>query len=261
MGESIPMKDKNNHPGTLISQIEQHICTCILLIIFVLTPVFPALAQIEIASNEDMESEITANKDMNSTVMKVIQNVRQANAELADELIQIYENTKRFQDIEVALAEGYIPDPLNLCETAPMMGQPAFVGAMGIHYFRPDLLGVTETQPRVNGVGLHTDFRNPSILIYEPQEDGSMELVAIENLVFQKGWDNANPNKKPNFMGHDYFTMIDNPLTEVDEAHMFEPHYDLHMYLYRENPNGLFNPFNPAVNCDFHTANMGMDMN
>ena len=27
--------------------------------------------------------------------------------------------------------------------TAEMMGKPAELGAMGIHYFRPDLLGVT----------------------------------------------------------------------------------------------------------------------
>ena len=30
---------------------------------------------------------------------------------------------------------------------------------------------------------------------------------------------------------------------------MFEPHYDRHVWLYRENPNGVFTPFNPAVTC------------
>ena len=72
-----------------------------------------------------------------------------------------------------------------MCDTAAMMGRPASLGAMGIHYFRPDLLGITAPpSPRVNGVGTHTDFRRPSILIYEPQEDGAVELVAVENLVF-----------------------------------------------------------------------------
>ena len=75
----------------------------------------------------------------------------------------------------MALAEGYIRDPFNICDTAEMMGRPASYGAMGIHYFRPDLLGITAPpSPRVNGVGTHTDFRKPSILIYEPQADGSM---------------------------------------------------------------------------------------
>jgi len=58
---------------------------------------------------------------------------------------------------------------------------------MGVHYLRPDLLGVTAPpSPRVNGVGTHTDFRTPSILIYEPQADGSLELVAVENRVRRK---------------------------------------------------------------------------
>ena len=45
--------------------------------------------------------------------------------------------------MNVALAEGYLPDPMNLCDTVAMMGQPAALGVMGIHYFRPDLLGIT----------------------------------------------------------------------------------------------------------------------
>ena len=44
--------------------------------------------------------------------------------------------------------------------------------------------------------------------------------------------------------------MIDNPLTEVDEAHSFEPHYELHFWLYRENPHGMFSPFNPRATCE-----------
>ncbi|MGP1674052.1 MAG: hypothetical protein ACTS8Z_02415, partial [Candidatus Limnocylindrales bacterium] len=35
------------------------------------------------------------------------------------------------------------------------------------------------------------DFGNPAILIYEPQADGGMELVAVENLVFVAAWEAA----------------------------------------------------------------------
>src|SRR5688500_15726000 len=71
--------------------------------------------------------------------------------------------TERFRDVKVALAEGYIRDPFDLCDTAAMMGQPSALGAMGVHYFRPDLLGITAPpSPRVGGVGTHTDFRTPS---------------------------------------------------------------------------------------------------
>ena len=191
----------------------------------------------------------------NTTVAGIIEQTRETNPELAAEMVNIYEATKRFQDVETALAEGYIRDPFDLCDTSPMMGGPAFMGAMGVHYFRPDLLGITGAEPRVNGNGLHTDFLQPAILIYEPMEDGSLALVAVENLVFQEGWHAAGNETRPDFMGYEYFGMVDNPVTKADEAHKFEAHYDLHMWLYKANPHGLFTPFNPAVSCKYHEGN------
>jgi len=166
--------------------------------------------------------------------------------------------TARFQDVNVALAEGYIRDPFDLCDTAEMMGRPASLGAMGIHYFRPDLLGITAPpSPRVNGTGTHTDFLLPSILIYEPQEDGSLELVAVENLVFKASWRAAGHMEPPTFHGVPYDSMVDDPTTATDEAHMFEPHFDRHVWIYRNNPNGVFAPYNPAVSCAAHKGAQG----
>ncbi|HEU4498284.1 MAG TPA: hypothetical protein VFR60_03000 [Sphingomicrobium sp.] len=166
------------------------------------------------------------------------------------ELAAVRAATERFRDVNVALAEGYMRDPMNLCDTAPMMGRPAALGAMGVHYFRPDLLGISgPPNPRVDGSGTHTDFNNPAILIYEPQADGSLELVAVENLVFIKAWEAAGKKERPSFHGKSFDRMVDDPATAVDEAHMFEPHYDLHVWLYRDNPNGTFAQFNPNVSC------------
>jgi hypothetical protein len=168
-------------------------------------------------------------------------------------LAEVRSATERFQDVDVALAEGYIRDPFDLCDTAEMMGRPASQGAMGIHFFRPDLLGITAPpSPRVDGNGTHTDFRQPSILIYEPQADGSLQLVAVENLVFAAAWHAAGHAGPPTFHGVPYDSMKDDPDTAVDEAHMFAPHYDRHVWIYRDNPNGVFTPFNPAVSCAFH---------
>lgn len=168
--------------------------------------------------------------------------------------------TERFRDIVVALADGYVRDPMNICETAELIGQPAEYGAMGIHYFRPDLLEIAgPPSPRVDGTGTHTDFLKPAILIYEPQADGSLELVAVENLVFIKAWEAAGNTERPSFHGVAYDRMVDDPATEADEAHMFEPHYDLHVWLYRDNPRGQFAQFNPHVTCRHHaqeTAHM-----
>ena len=125
----------------------------------------------------------------------------------------------------------------------------------GVHYFRPDMLGITAPpNPRVNGNGTYTDFRAPAILIYEPQADGSMQLVAVENLVFQASWAAAGHSSPPTFHGVPYDNMQDDPATAADEAHNFEPHYDRHVWIYRENPAGVFNPLNPAVSCEHHGA-------
>ena len=163
--------------------------------------------------------------------------------------------TERLKDVNVALAEGYIRDPMNICETAEMLGRPAELGAMGVHYFRPDLLGITGVEPRVNGTGTHTDFLSPAVLIYEPQADGSLELVAIENLTFLEAWKAAGNKAAPAFLGVEYDMMADDPATaDLDEGHMFEPHYDLHVWLYRDNPNGMFTQLNPAATCEHHVA-------
>ena len=160
--------------------------------------------------------------------------------------------TERFQDIKVALAEGYVL-PMDMCVTAEMEGMPKELGAMGLHYIRPDLLGIAgPPNPRVDGTSTHTDFSKPSILIYEPQEDGSLQLVAVENLVFIKAWEAAGNKQPPAFHGVPFERMVDDPATKVDEAHGFEPHYDRHVWIYRENPKGVFAPFNTAVSCKHH---------
>lgn len=174
-------------------------------------------------------------------------------------LAEVRAATERFRDVKVALAEGYIQDPTGMCATAEMEGRPAEEGGMGIHYFSPQLLGITAPpNPRVSGVGTHTDFRRPAVLIYEPQADGSLELVAVENLVFIDAWERAGNRQSPSFHGVPYERMEDDPATEADEAHGFEPHYDRHVWIYRENPDGVFAPFNPNVSCRYqgHTAHV-----
>ena len=170
-------------------------------------------------------------------------------------LADVRRATERFKDVNAAIAAGYIRDPFDLCDTADMMGKPAALGAMGVHYFRPDLLGITgPPSPRVAGTGTHTDFLAPAILIYEPQRDGSLQLVAVENLVFISAWRAAGHKDPPSFQGVPYDAMVDDPATATDEAHMFESHFDRHVWLYRDNPNGMFAQFNPRVSCASHTG-------
>jgi hypothetical protein len=163
--------------------------------------------------------------------------------------------TARFQDVKAAVAEGYVRAPVSMCDTAETMGKPPSLAATGIHYFRPDLLGITgPPNPRVSGDGTDTDFRKPAILIYEPQPDGSLQLVAVENLVFRWAWREAGHSEPPSFRGVRYDAMEDDPSTKVDEAHMFVPYYDRHVWIFRDKPNGVFARYNPDVSCGAQKA-------
>ena len=176
-------------------------------------------------------------------------------------LAQVTAAVQKYRDVKAALADGYIPDPSGMCETAAMMGKPAKLGAMGIHYFRPDLLGITAPpNPRVDGNGTYTDFHHPAVLLYEPEADGSMQLIGVENLVFEKAWRAAGHKQPPTFHGVPYNHMVDNPATPIDEAHGFMPHYDRHVWVIRDNRNGVFAQYNPNVTCKYAPKKGAMPM-
>jgi hypothetical protein len=163
--------------------------------------------------------------------------------------------TEKYRDVNVAKREGYTTD--NKCTTAEMLGAPKEMGAMGLHYVRRDLLGLPPKPAppgsgRVRGTGTYTDFRKPAMLVYEPQPDGSLQLVAVENLVFEPAWRAAGLKDPPSFRGESYVLLADKPQTTVDEAHGWEPHYELHLWLFRDNPNGMYSEFNPSVTCKYN---------
>lgn len=176
--------------------------------------------------------------------------------DVAAEIAAIKAAAARFEDVNAALAEGYIPDPSGHCVSAAAEGLPAEWGAMGIHYLHPGMLGITATGPRVDGNGLNTDFLKPSVLLYEPQADGSLKLVGAENLVFEKAWKDAGNADGPVSMGRNWDHMADDPNTAADEAHGFMPHYDQHVW-FVDNPAGQLMPFNPAITCDHHKGGHG----
>jgi hypothetical protein len=176
-------------------------------------------------------------------------------------LAQVKAAVQKYRDVKAALADGYIPDPSGMCETATMMGKPAKLGAMGVHYFRPDLLGITAPpNPRVDGNGTYTDFHHPAVLLYEPEADGSMQLIGVENVVFEKAWRAAGHKQPPTFHGVPFDHMVDNPATPIDEAHGFMPHFDRHVWVIRNNPNGVFAQYNPNVTCKYAPKKAAMPM-
>jgi hypothetical protein len=97
---------------------------------------------------------------------------------------------------------------------------------MGIHYLNGDLIA----DPAL-------DFRKPEILLYEPQADGALRLVAIEYFVLDTGRDAA-----PRILGHSF----QGPMTHGGTG---PSHYDLHGWTVKGNPRSLFAQYNPSVSC------------
>jgi hypothetical protein len=158
--------------------------------------------------------------------------------------------TEKYRSVDVALADGYVRDPLDVCETPYHLGLTKEPGVMGIHFLRRDLLGIGEDQTRLDVAGTHTDFLRPAVLVYEPQADGSLELVALENLVSAAAWGEEGNRRPPTFQGTPYAHMPDDP------AMMIEALYDLHLWIFRENPKGLFAAYNPDATCEHHVFNV-----
>jgi hypothetical protein len=160
-------------------------------------------------------------------------------------LQQLARQLEPFQNVAYATANGYVR--ASACEAHPALG------TMGHHYVNPRLLGITApVNGRVNGTGTYTGVEPPAILLYLPDGQGGLRLVGIELLVFAAAWDAAN-KQPPKYRGREYNYMADNPTTAHDEAHGFMPHYDLHIWLFENNPSGLYAQWNPAISCGVGT--------
>jgi hypothetical protein len=101
-------------------------------------------------------------------------------------------------------------------------------GAMGVHF-----VNVT--------VGGPPDPQRPNVLIYEPT-GGGMKLVAAEWLVpYVKG------APRPSLFGQEFMGPMEGHYPLIPREFV---HYDLHAWLFKDNPNGMFSPTNPDVSCD-----------
>jgi hypothetical protein len=106
---------------------------------------------------------------------------------------------------------------------------------MGVHFANGVLIGDAAV-----------DAQHPELLIYE-QRGGRMRLVGVEFLVIAEAWDAANA-APPVLMGQ-HFHYVGSP-----NRYRLPPFYELHVWAWRENPNGAFVDWNPAVSCAEYTG-------
>jgi len=150
----------------------------------------------------------------------------------AADLKRAREALERYKDPVAAIHDGYF-STLG-CVTYPKPGAagqvPYAAGGMGVHFFNGALMGAP------------LDPTKPQVLVYEPGAGGKLQLVAAEWFV------PLTPELKgrPELFGRPF----DGPM---EGHHPLMPHglhhYDLHVWLWKDNPVGMFAPTNPKIKC------------
>jgi len=135
-----------------------------------------------------------------------------------------------YQDLAVAEAAGYgsTLEGLGCFENAEL-------GGMGVHYLREDLMDD------------ELDVRTPEALVYEMDADGEVVgLIAHEYIVPVEAWTASEPPR----------------LFDLDlHQHPVLPLWVLHVWLWKDNPSGMFVDFNPKVRmCPESVPVFGVDL-
>jgi hypothetical protein len=104
-------------------------------------------------------------------------------------------------------------------------------GAMGLHYINGGLVSKGEI-----------DAAHPQIVIYEPTPNGGLRLIGADFLVFADSW-NAKHSAPPELMGQLFH------LFEAPNRFNLPAFYTLHVWAWKDNPNGAFVNWHPRVSC------------
>jgi hypothetical protein len=138
--------------------------------------------------------------------------------------------TAAYQDVAVAERDGY----QSSIETLGCFQHPER-GGMGVHYIRADLLDA------------RVDIRTPEALVYElDAANHVVGLVGHEYIVPIDQWTSSTP---PGLFGMSF------------HRHPTLPLWVLHAWLWKDNPSGVFEDWNPAVRqCPTGAPIFGIDL-
>jgi hypothetical protein len=141
-------------------------------------------------------------------------------------IAKVQEATRRFRDIkDVNELTGSGYEQFLGCVSGPQEG------AMGVHFVNATLAG--------NG---ELDANQPEALIYE-LKNGGIRLVGVEYIVDAEAW-HANHKEPP---------VLEGQLLQYNGSPNrfgLAPFYELHVWAWRDNPNGAFVDWNPRVSCE-----------
>jgi hypothetical protein len=141
---------------------------------------------------------------------------------------------KKYEDPYVAVHDGYFSTVgcVVIEKAGPAGHVPYKPGGMGIHFLNMALVGPVP------------DPKKPPVLLYEPVGD-KLRLAGAEWFIPLA----TGVKGRPELWGRKF----DGPMmghTPLLPAHL--THYDLHVWLYKPNPLGMFASTNPAVTCKGH---------
>ena len=136
----------------------------------------------------------------------------------------VRESTERFRDVSRAMTEGYA------LQFGCVSGGD--FGAMGLHFVNGSLVGDGEI-----------DVTSPEIVLYEPLPGGRVRITGADFLVIAADWD-AKHSGPPELMGQ-LFHLFESP-----NRFGLPAFYTLHVWAWKDNPNGAFGNWNPDVSCD-----------
>ncbi|MEP7055327.1 MAG: hypothetical protein ABI912_08780 [Actinomycetota bacterium] len=137
--------------------------------------------------------------------------------------------TARYRNFEAAGREGYglLTDAAGIA----CIDNPG-VGGMGIHYAK----GALVADPALNAA-------KPEVLVYAPESNGRLRLVALEYVVLQSAWEQAGHAAPPTLFDQQF------ELVPAGNRYGLPPFYELHAWIWKENPRGMFDDWNPRVSC------------
>jgi hypothetical protein len=133
--------------------------------------------------------------------------------------------TAQYKDFNYAISMGYQPQ-------ACVSGRDG--GAMGVHFAN---FGYVLD-------GLPPDVNAPDVLIYEPLPNGGYRLAGAEFITLIDG----EPQGAPALEGH----LLN--YSGAPNRYGLPPHYELHVWAWKKNPDGTFADWNPDVSCDAYVA-------
>lgn len=152
-------------------------------------------------------------------------------ADMKRDLADVRSATARFHDLEAAAAAGYERGWVNgagVRIVAGCVSRPT-AGAMGYHYFNAALMADNAVDPL-----------RPEVLVYAPEPNGDLRLVAVEWVVRGPQSNPPGPAQVPSVLGMDMHILVPPPGPAF---------YLTHAWVWAPNPDGMFADWNPRVSC------------